>query len=109
MEQYSDDEWDGGYDELSLSAPAAPIPPPWWPTLEPIDKILQHAALGTACALSDLMRHWFDPSPEPPYVLLDEGHLPLCTRGAPISSFDWGSPTTLLNDLDVPPLSAVCN
>ena len=99
------DEADGG---LSLSAPAAPVAPPWWPYEEPDDPNLHHAALGTACALQGLMRNWFSPGPAP--RLLDEGRFPLCARGAPLASFVWGSAPDILHDqhdLTVPPLGTV--
>ena len=78
---------------------------PWLDDAELYDPKLRHAALGTACALRQLMLIWFAPEAAP--RLLDEGAVSLCARGAPLASFDWGSAPELITRIDVPPLVAV--
>ena len=78
---------------------------PWLDDAELYDPKLRHAALGTACALRQLMLNWFAPEAAP--RLLDEGVVSLCARGAPLASFDWGGAPELIAQVDVPPLVAV--
>ena len=97
------DDDDDDDDALVHSAPAV-YGEPWLDDAELFDPMLRHAALGTACALRDLMLIWFEPRPAP--TLLDESVFSLCARGAPLASFDWGSAPELITRI-VPPLVAV--
>ena len=100
----ADDDDDDDDDALVHSAPAV-YGEPWLDDAQLWDPMLRHAALGTACALRDLMLSLFEPRPAP--KLLDESALSLCARGAPLASFDWGGAPELIAQVDVPPLVAV--